>query len=123
MGNAVCNDNQIHLEGNFFGNIHYKIFGEYLSTRNVLDSIADNLNRERENESNSTSNDLLRQSKLISIINSLPSFQVNAKYLNALKNKPDENKRCIVCMEEYELNSTIKTLPCCIHYFLFNTLL
>lgn len=118
MGNTICNNKLIHIEGSYFGNVYCKIFGEYLSTTEILNSISDNINSEREQDNDSEvifSNDLIHQHKLISILKLLPVIKVDSQYLSALNDKKNEQKQCIICIEEFELNTIIKTLPCCIY--------
>jgi hypothetical protein len=52
----------------------------------------------------------------------LPTFIVEDDYLNKLNINNDEaTKKCVVCMENFELKEILKTLPCCNKYF-FNLL-
>lgn len=45
---------------------------------------------------------------------SLPVFTVDEKYVDII-NKAEEDyvKKCVICMEKFELGNKIKTLPCC----------
>lgn len=45
---------------------------------------------------------------------SLPVFTVDEKYVDTI-NKAEEDyvKKCVICMEKFELGNKIKTLPCC----------
>ena len=45
---------------------------------------------------------------------SLPVFTVDEKYVDTI-NKAEEDyvKKCVICMEKFEIGNKIKTLPCC----------
>ena len=49
------------------------------------------------------------------ILNSLPVFKIDQKFMETSKkeeNKNEQFQKCIICMEKYEINDEVKTLPC-----------
>jgi len=46
---------------------------------------------------------------------SLPTLTVDETYLTNLELKTDEEviKKCVICMEKFEVKEILKTLPCC----------
>lgn len=53
-------------------------------------------------------------------MSSLPIFTVDAAYLKSLELKTEQEgalKKCVICMEVFEMKEVLKTLPCCIDLF------
>ena len=49
------------------------------------------------------------------ILNSLPVFKVDEKFLEIAKKEDNKNElfeKCVICMEKYIINDEVKTLPC-----------
>ena len=48
-------------------------------------------------------------------LNSLPVFKIDEKFMEVSKkeeNKKEQFEKCVICMEKYEINEEVKTLPC-----------
>ena len=49
-------------------------------------------------------------------LNSLPVFKIDAKFMEVSQkednNKNEQFQKCVICMEKYEINDEVKTLPC-----------
>lgn len=62
---------------------------------------------------NLDSNDFIRQQKIENIMRGLPVFNIDKKYMKVIE-KSEEHyiKKCIICMENYKIDDTVKTLPC-----------
>ena len=63
----------------------------------------------RENEENNNNN--INEEAL----NSLPVFKIDEKFMEISKkdeNKKEQFEKCVICMEKYEINDEVKTLPC-----------
>ena len=55
-----------------------------------------------------------QQRRIRRIVSSLPTVDVDEKFLERISLNEDEmNKKCVICMEKYTLNENVKTLPCC----------
>ena len=53
------------------------------------------------------------------LYNNLPVFKIDEKFMENSKkqeNKNEQFEKCVICMEKYEINDEVKTLPC-IHIF------
>lgn len=69
----------------------------------------------------------ISQQKMEENILSLSTFIIDEKYMKTIKNNTEEiMKKCVVCMEEFEIGEELKTLPCfhvfhgkCINKWLF----
>lgn len=61
-------------------------------------------------------NESLAIQKHEEILRGLPTFTVTEDYLKYLEEKSDEEviKKCVICMEHFEIKELLKTLPCCI---------
>ncbi len=44
-------------------------------------------------------------------------MKVDSSYLKNLEEKSEEEviKKCVICMENFEVDEILKTLPCCIN--------
>ena len=49
------------------------------------------------------------------ILFSLPTMTVSENYLKNLELKSEEEaiKKCVICMDVFEIKEILKTLPCC----------
>jgi len=51
---------------------------------------------------------------ILNTLFSLPTLVVDKDYKDKLiSNKDEATKKCVVCMDNFELNEVLKTLPCC----------
>ena len=49
------------------------------------------------------------------VLNSLPVFKIDEKFMEVSQkeeNKNEQFQKCVICMEKYEINDEVKTLPC-----------
>ena len=48
------------------------------------------------------------------ILNNLPVFKIDEKFMEVSQKKENKNEfqNCVICMEKYEINNEVKTLPC-----------
>ena len=63
--------------------------------------------------------EFMHQQTVQSILNSLPSFKIDQKFLDAADKSENEKmpkKKCIICMENYKIDDNVETLPC-FHFF------
>ena len=57
---------------------------------------------------------ILQMYLIINFYLRLPTLVVDDIYISKLTAKKDEAlRKCVVCMENFELKDVLKTLPCC----------
>ena len=55
----------------------------------------------------------ISQQKMEEDIRSLPTFKIDEKYMKKIELNTEEcMKKCVVCMEDFEIGEELKTLPC-----------
>ena len=85
-------------------NIHINNIGNEDNSFNINFHI---FNGEEDGNNNIQNND--------EILRSLPVFKIDEKFMEVSQkeeNKNEQFQKCVICMEKYEINDEVKTLPC-----------